>query len=402
MKKLKLLKIDSFYPVSYLYQKQKENHEIIQTMNYNDYYSWQMSLRSYLSDYFTHSMNKMGWEAREFIDLDEELIEKLINDNQIKKTGLLYQLNFLKVFILNQKIIDIIFFWKNLHWLKNKFAREKRNWYLEKYIISYKPDIIFVREPLTIDGSFWERFSRKVFIVSLIGSNTAHAINFQPSRSNFLIALTPEYFEFFKALGIPSYFLEYGIDERLVKELSQENKIYDVCFVGLLGTEDQSIKTELMNFLCQHINFKWWGPKGNLISNYPKLIECWQGETSGIDMYRIYKQSKIVVNDYVNTAMGNNVNMRTKEVLSVGSFLLTRYAQNISVLEKQNVCVTFKDENECLQKINYYLLNEKEREQIAETGLSFALKNYNYSQVIKKLMEAIEPAYTNFIKNTHQ
>jgi spore maturation protein CgeB len=119
-------------------------------------------------------------------------------------------------------------------------------------------------------------------------------------------------------------------------------------------------------------------------------------------MYRIYKQSKIVVNDYVNTAMGNNVNMRTKEVLSVGSFLLTRYAQNISVLEKQNVCVTFKDEDECLQKINYYLLFENESEQIAETGLSFALKNYNYSQVIKKLMEAIEPAYTNFIKNTHQ
>jgi spore maturation protein CgeB len=165
-----------------------------------------------------------------------------------------------------------------------------------------------------------------------------------------------------------------------------------VSFVGLLGTNVQMHKTLLMESVAARHPFHWWGPKGPLLDSFPNLTKTWQGVVAGKEMYEVYQRSKIVVNDYVITANSDGVNMRLKEVMSTGSFLLTRFAENIRFLEEANALKTFTTEAECSQLIKHYLLHEEEREQIAATGYTYVRNHFGSSTVMEPVITAIAEA----------
>jgi len=100
-----------------------------------------------------------------------------------------------------------------------------------------------------------------------------------------------------------------------------------------------------------------------------------------------------VVNEYPEMAVSKNVNMRTMEVLNVGSFLLTRAASNIEWLEKAGALVTFNSPEDCLKKIKHYLADDAGREKIAAQGVRTALEHFNYRDITRGVMEVISSAY---------
>lgn len=386
--KLKVLKIDTFYPASYLNSLQERDKHIISDYNYDEYYNWLINQRSYLSDYITYPMNLNGWDAREFISHDNILIKKLCVSGEIKF-----------------KQVDKLFYWiyriftakiyQLFIWNEWKKILNTKDFYLQKYITTFNPDIIFLREPTQIDGRFFDRYKNKKFIISLIGCPFRHANNFNFLRSDLILTITKEYHDFFLTQGVESELIEYGIDERLVDEIGDCKKIYDCVFIGMLGSTDQSRKSELLEFIASKGKLKWWGLQGDKMHLYPNLISTYQGEVSGIEMYRIYKSAKIVINDYVNMANGANVNLRTKEVLSVGGFLLTR-SENKSVYSDNKNFETFVNKDECLKKILYYLQNEDECVKIAQNGFKYARENWSYSKLIPVLMQRIIEVYDNW------
>jgi spore maturation protein CgeB len=71
--------------------------------------------------------------------------------------------------------------------------------------------------------------------------------------------------------------------------------------------------------------------------------------------------------------------------LGLGSLLLTREAKNLKNEYPNNIFITFKDEKDCLDKINYYLKNENEREEIALAGQKFILENFTYKKLMNDL-----------------
>jgi len=280
---------------------------------------------------------------------------------------------------------DFLFLKWSRDWEKNRLES-----LIENYIETFQPNVLFVREPCHLDGRFFDRFREKCVIAGFIACNTVHPLNWNPHRHDLLFTLTKEYADFFKVQGIETHILDYGVDERISGEVANLPKIYDCTFVGYLGTATQSQKTKLMDTVARSIDFKWWGVKGSELPKFPALQRSWQGETAGIDMLRIYKESRIVLNDYVDMAAGLNVNMRTKEVMNVGSMLLTRRATNIEALESEGALVTFGDAEECLAKIRHYLGREAEREAIAAKGLQVALREFNYRDISAKLMGILE------------
>ncbi len=102
-------------------------------------------------------------------------------------------------------------------------------------------------------------------------------------------------------------------------------------------------------------------------------------------MLQIYRDSKIVFNDYGEIADGMGVNQRIFEVLGVGSFLLTRKADNLEETFPKGLFEVFTDEKDCLDKINYFLRNDKEREEIAAAGQQHVLKNYSYKNLASEI-----------------
>lgn len=362
-------------------------------MSYEEYYDWMISQRMYLSDYFTYQMRQEGWEAREFIAHDSLLMEKLISDGEIKKTGIRHKLSFLVKFALSIPLKDLF----RPHILKPIWRKELKQWLIEKYIESYNPDVLFIREPSQIDGRFFDKYKKSKLIVTLIGCNTSHAHRWYAHRNDLIFTIFPSYYDFFLSQNIKSQIFEYGVDERICKEISSASKIYDCTFVGLLGDPVQSEKTLLMESISKSdINFKWWGVKGIDINKYPALLNTWHGETSGKEMLEIYKASKVVINDFVDTAREESkTNIRIKEVMSVGSFILSRHSKNLNVLENVGALKTFNTTDDCIAKIKHYLENENEREKIARTGLEYAIEHFNYRDIVKNMMTTISQSYEN-------
>jgi len=378
---LRVLKFDSCHPLFYLHSQQQAEAELITRLDYEQYYRWLMGLRFGLSDYLTHAMNQGGWEAREYIPWDDVLLRKAVDARLMRG-------------------VDRLPFWSPLarhtgrmtlrdaavgRWAAG-WKQERKNWLIERYIENYRPDIILVREPCHLDGRFWNRFRDKCVIASFIACNTSDAKNWDTHRNDLIFTLTPEYKNFFSVQGVETHILQYGVDERIADEVAGLPKTHDCTFVGYLGTASQSRKSELMNAVAESVDFKWWGVRGPELDRYPALGRTWQGETAGIDMLRIYKQSRLVLNDYVDMAAGANVNMRTKEVMSVGSMLLTRRAANIEALEEEGALASFVDSVECISKIRYYLSCEAEREAVGAKGLEVALRNFNYREITAALM----------------
>jgi hypothetical protein len=386
-RKLRLLKFDSVHPFDVLVQKQDGQREHLSGLGYEDYYRWLMGQRLGFSDFLTHHMNEAGWGAREVIAADRMLLQKLPG---VGRPSLASEAKASLRRLASSSLKDVVTLGA---FKEDSIARGRR--VVERYINAYKPDVLFIREPSHVKGRLWDRFRDRCLIVGFIGGVTTDAWHWNTHRHDVIFTLTDEYNNFFKAEGVESHLFSYGVDERVAAEVAGSAKKHDCTFVGYLGIPDQRIKTRLLEFIAQNVDFKWWGVRGPEIREGSALHRSWQGAAAGIEMFQIYRDSKIVLNEYPEIAMGKNVNIRTMEVLNVGTFLLTRAATNITWLEQAGALVTFNSPEDCLAKVQRFLGDDTPREKIAAEGQRMALKHFNYRDITRDLMDVIGRAWEN-------
>lgn len=391
---MRILKFDLLYPADYFLQLREDNKALIDQLSFEEYVQWIHSLKIGYGDTISRELKNAGCEVQDYYNQDAVFLQKLIQKYQFK-TGFMQNL-----FSNNSSFLKTLSLKTILQYRRIKKVRQdvQKNILLRKFIDAYKPDVIFLREPCHVDNAIFRDIKDQYLITTLIGCNIAHPINWQAHTSDLIFTIFPHYRTFFEANRINCSLFEYGIDDSVYEAVKELPKLHDVVFVGLLGTEEQYQKTRLMEYMAQRFHFKWWGPKGNQIDQFPNLKKSWQGYTAGMEMYKIYRQAKIVLNDYVDTAGTTGVNMRIKEVMGVGSFLLTRFAENIRLLEGENVMKTFKSETECSALIDHYLLHEEERETIARNGYAYSSKHYNSRQMMEPMLKDIAAALQK--KNT--
>lgn len=380
---MKILKFDLLYPQSYFETLKQTQIKFLEELSLLDYIDWIHSLQIAYGETISFHFKERGWEVLDFYNQDQIFLQKIKLFSGIKPV--------LNDILSAQKRKDYYHFTlKNLvKAFTDSVARDqiKNEVFIRRFIQYYKPDVIFLREPSQVNNQLFHDLKKKYLIVTLIGCNISHPVNWTPLNSDLIFTIIPEYQQFFQINGIESHLFEYGIvplDKKLIE------KEFDVSFVGLLGTKEQKRKTELMEEIAAVFDFKWWGPKGDQLELFPNLLRTWQGIVAGKEMFDIYRRSKIVVNDYVDTANNQAVNMRIKEVLGAGSFLLTRRAINIRLLEKNGVLKTFDSSTECINLIRFYLFQHNEREQIAKQGFLFATEHFSSRNKVGEMAEMIE------------
>jgi len=144
-------------------------------------------------------------------------------------------------------------------------------------------------------------------------------------------------------------------------------KQFDMSFVGnaLPGK-----RTELLALIRQHY--------GNTFI----------GRRYGLEMAETYSASRIVF----NRSVGNDVNMRVFETLACGSLLLTNdladNGQDELFLDGVHLA-TYRDPEELLDKIAYYLKREEVRERIASAGCEEVLAKHTYEHRMEQLLRAV-------------
>jgi hypothetical protein len=377
--KKRLLKFDIVHPAAYLERKKSEWGDLEQ-LSASEYRDRLISLRSNYSDFYTHYLNEFGWQAEEFFLLDETFLDKLGKELYGSK----YLLEKTKSKTLHQ-IRPLRFGWAHR--------------VVETYIKKFEPDVIFVRsQPFA--SRYWQQFRGDSLLVSRLSAKLPH--HWHPQDWDLIYTDIESFKDFFEAHNVPTLINKQGFDPRILSELQSHKHTYDVTFVGGMGTQNFSRRTELFEHIAKHVDFKWWGywwkhTKDSDLNDFPNLKRTFQGPTSGLEMYQIYKDSKIVMNDYVDIDITHDIgyNQRMFEVMGVGSFMLTRNAANLSTQFPPNLFETFDTPNECIDKVLFYLDNERERKEMGGRAQEFVLNNHHYRDIVNRfhidLMKRLSP-----------
>lgn len=368
MARYRLLKFDVVHPMSYLHSKQ-EAWDDLNELSQEEYRTRLNRLRSNYSDYYTYHLDDEVWEAEEYYLLDPVYTRKVARElHGMQRWG--------------RRLIT------NLKTRIRPSAGEWSTQVVEDYIRAYEPDVLFPRsQPLP--SSFWQQFRDDCLLVARLSARMPK--NWHPEHFDVLYTDHPVFRDFFELHDVPTYINDQGFDERILSEVEDNGRPRDVTFVGGLGTHNFSRRTELLERVAAEIpSFKWWGywwpswDDSQPTEDFPNLQRTFQGPTSGVEMFQIYRDSKVVLNDYVDTADGLGVNQRMYEVLGVGAFMLTREAPNFDEDFPTRPFETFENAGECLDKIQYFLEHGTERQQIAEEGQEYVLKHFNYSDIIRE------------------
>lgn len=157
-------------------------------------------------------------------------------------------------------------------------------------------------------------------------------------------------------------------------------KIYDVSFIG----QPHGIRREFVDALRRaNIKVDVWGAGWG------------HGRVSLQDMVRIYNQSKINLNISAASVSGVlQVKGRDFEVPGTGNFMLTGYSEELTqYYEMDKEIITYRNVDEAVEKIRYYLVHEEEREIIAQAALCKTLSMHTYEQRFNEIFRRIEKPY---------
>jgi len=148
-------------------------------------------------------------------------------------------------------------------------------------------------------------------------------------------------------------------------------KIYDVSFVGTLTPRRKAI----LEILAKRFKVEF--------------RNIWDVE----DQVRFFNQSKIVLHiNFAPFITAAYLNMRTFDVVGSGSFMLHEDVVFPGQLEhgRHLVYWRFNDIDDLMDKIEYYLVNEGEREEIARAGYLFVRDNFSAKKAIQALLQHVD------------
>lgn len=206
-------------------------------------------------------------------------------------------------------------------------------------------------------------------------------------------------------LKIPSLYLPFGVDTELFQPQAFDPKLqnlhFDVSYIG----NDIKGERATMQYLYPALDFDF-GLFGNWkigrskiyfwrnfrkLPPYKKAFEkISHGKIPQEYVPYLYTHSKVNLNCTLQSCIDWDViTLRTFEVLACKGFLIS---DRIPLAEREmKDCLIFTDGNQDLKdKITYFLKNEKEREEIANNGYLYTIKNSSIQEKAKELIDFLQ------------
>jgi hypothetical protein len=210
--------------------------------------------------------------------------------------------------------------------------------------------------------------------------------------------VSPEEMKEFKGVIIASLQLfnhvnDLGINAHYIPQFTNENNFYaqeseqryqcDVLFVGnTRGIYRESVKYCIQNNIDVNVYGQGWEEfipaqyiKGHYIDN---------GELG-----KYYANAKITLNDHWQSMRDNGfISNRVFDVTACGGFLLSDHFDEIEKLYNGSV-ETYKSEKELIDKIQFYLNNETERQDKSTLAKEITLKRHTKKAIGQSFSEVI-------------
>lgn len=174
-----------------------------------------------------------------------------------------------------------------------------------------------------------------------------------------------------RQLGIPAEWLPLACDPELHGRRDVSPK-YDWSFVGHVFPGERQ---RLIELLQQH---------------HPNSFV---GQQYFQDMAAVYSASKVVF----NRSVADDLNMRVFEALCSGALLVTNDLPDnglVDLFQDGEHFVTYRQDDELLQRVSYYLTHAEERGRIASAGRAEVLARHTYRHRMERLLEVVTSSST--------
>jgi len=215
----------------------------------------------------------------------------------------------------------------------------------------------------------------------------------------FDLILSPcDIFHLFNDELKPSRFLEIfpAYNPKTVKKIelvgSEVDKYsYDVVFIGSVA-KIHSNRWDILELLANtYDNFVFFGYAVEQVPSQYTFIKKYKGAIWTDEYVKVINGSKIILNLFLDdySKVKSGVNLRTFEIPACQAFELSQYIPGLeNFFEIGKDIETFKDNNELIEKIDFFLKNEKERKIIAKSGCNKVVE-FTFENQIKNILEYI-------------
>jgi spore maturation protein CgeB len=160
-----------------------------------------------------------------------------------------------------------------------------------------------------------------------------------------------------------------------IEKLPTNEYVCDVIFVGHYENDgrDEYIKA----ILDSGIAFKLFGGSSWLMSKYYNFFYKRLGEPKYLgEAYNLALNSAKIALCFLSKLNNDTYTRRNFEIPATKTFMLSEYSDDLnSMFQEGKEAEYFRNKEEMLEKIKYYLIHDKEREKIAEAGYKRLLKD---------------------------
>ena len=269
---------------------------------------------------------------------------------------------------------------------------------LKSQIEKFKPDVLYLLDPIKFDSKFVRSLIWKPsLILGWRAANIPPGIDW----TEFDLILTNSTICRQNALKLGAKSAGHfspGFPDFIAEAVNDERKEWDIVFSGQLSHEHNRRISYLTSVAKAPLGVSGEFSIGYFAAADPQVLLAGiamhnHGARWGLDMYRALKKGRIVLNVHIDIAHNDNKagNMKLFEATGVGSFLLTDYMNNIrEYFEPSLEIETFKDQDELIDKIYYYLAHPEEREAIALRGRQRCLRDYSMSKKAEEFDQIIQ------------
>lgn len=195
-----------------------------------------------------------------------------------------------------------------------------------------------------------------------------------------------------------SFILEKSLPERIIKEMilstpvspstdGFENVVWIYANYFLARKVTALERTEILSMLPSKY-------KVHLYTKDNTTLPSYIDNKGYIDYYMqmpyVFKCSKINLNISLKSIQ-NGIPLRAIDIMGCGGFLLSNFQSDfMNFFDPDKDFVYYSDYDDLLEKIDYYLLHDEEREKIAYSGYNKIKQYHTYPHRIQSIMDCIQ------------
>lgn len=331
-------------------------------------------------------------------------------------------------------------------WAKAHDVRyTRRRWFYEivlDQVRLFQPTVIFLEDTYVFNRSFRQQLREACKQpVTLVGWRAAPTEDYSDLRDfDLLLSCGPHFVERMREAGINAELLYHAFEPDVLAAVPPiANRDVDFSFVGslVLGDGFHNDRYDLVAALMETTPLQVWGyissrssesrraravtalthkatrvletfgvtgelnqklrlagdkiaqgrPPETIQDRYPDRFHA---SVFGLNNFSILGRSRITLNKHIDCAENYAGNARLFEATGMGACLLTDWKVNLGdIFEPDVEVVTYKSDEECIEKARYLLDHDEERQAIAAAGQRRILSDHTYAQRALRLNEII-------------